>query len=117
MLRGERLIQNQIFVREVNEHVHEAARVLGGAGDEGDHPFEMFCECSRKQCFDRIVVTLKEYEALRAEPTVFAVTAGHESESIEQVVARNERFVTVRKFHPETVKLARESGAPGRSKD
>ena len=110
MLRGERLIRNQIFVREVNENVHEAARVLGASRDERDHRFEMFCECSRKSCFDRIVVTLNEYEVLRDEPTTFALAAGHESASIEQVVARNERFVTVRKFHPETVRLAEESG-------
>jgi hypothetical protein len=117
MLRGERLIRNQIFVREVNEHVHEAALVLGGVSDDRDHWFEMFCECSRKSCFGRILVTLHEYEALRAEPTTFAVAAGHESGSIEQVVARNGRFVTVRKFHPETVKIARESGTSGRRAD
>src|SRR5919197_3566412 len=112
MLRGERLIRNQIFVREVNEHVHEAAQVLGASRDERDHRFEMFCECSRKSCRERITVTLDEYEALRAEPTTFAVAGGHESESIERVVARNARFVTVRKFHPATVKLARESNRP-----
>jgi hypothetical protein len=118
MLRGERLIRNQVFVREVNTRVHEAARALGrSAEDEREQPFEIFCECSRKSCFDRISLTLREYEVLRADLTTFAVAPGHEIESIEQAVARSERFVTVRKFHPESVKIALTSGPPESSDD
>ena len=112
MLRGERLIKNQIFAREVNARVREAARELGGSGGEPAEPFEIFCECSRRQCFDRIGLTVREYEALRADPTAFAVVSGHELPSIEQVVDRNERFVTVRKFHPESIKIAVERLPP-----
>jgi hypothetical protein len=115
MLKGERLIRNQIFVREVNARVHEAAQALGDVSDERAQHFEVFCECSRKKCFERIVLTLREYEILRSDLRTFAVTPGHESESIEQVVARNERFVTVRKFHPETVEIALKSGLPDQS--
>jgi hypothetical protein len=112
MLRGERLIRNQLFVREVNARVHSAARQLGGsAGDPAQH-FEIFCECSRKSCFDRIPLSVSEYEELRSDPTAFAVVPGHELPSIEQVVERNERFLTVRKFHPESIRIAAESGTP-----
>jgi hypothetical protein len=112
MLRGERLIRNQLFVREVNARVHGAARELGGSAGEPAQRFEIFCECSRKSCFDRIPLAVSEYEAIRADPTTFAVVPGHEIASIEQVVERNDRFLTVRKFHPESIRIASESGTP-----
>ena len=42
-------------------------------------------------------MTVAEYEDVRGEPTDFAVLPGHEIPDLEEVVARNEAFLVVRK--------------------
>src|SRR6266568_2512205 len=65
-------------------------------------------ECAKRACVDRISLSAEEYEALRRDPLMFVVAPGHQIASIEQLVAQNERFACVRKFHPEPSKSARE---------
>ena len=84
--------RNELLFREVNERVE-------GLGEEGE-PFEIVCECRDPDCTRTIAVTTAEYEALRADPTTFAVIPGHERAE-EAVVERNERFNTVRKLGAE----------------
>ena len=55
------------------------------------------CECSDPECLEHIEVTGEEYEEIRAESTHFALTAGHENDSIEKTVWETERFVVVEK--------------------
>ena len=42
-------------------------------------------------------MTVAEYENVRSDPTHFAVLPGHEVLDLEEVVARNDRFLVVRK--------------------
>ena len=42
-------------------------------------------------------MTMAEYETVRSVPTHFAVLPGHEVPDLEEVVARNEPFLVVRK--------------------
>jgi hypothetical protein len=106
MLRAERLVRNQILFRATNEEVRKAAAVLGDGLDRPETLFEFVCECGRRRCSTLVRLTVAEYEAVRGDAASFVVAPGHEIESIEQVVARNDRYVAVRKFHPEPIKLA-----------
>jgi hypothetical protein len=81
-------VRNEVLFREVNERV-EGLR-------EGE-TFQIVCECRDDECTETIMLTHEEYEALRLDPTTFAVVPGHDRED-EAVVQRGERFNTVRKL-------------------
>jgi hypothetical protein len=54
-------------------------------------------------------MTLVEYEALRAEPTRFAVVPGHEVPDVERVVDRRPKYLVVEKDDDDAEEVARES--------
>jgi hypothetical protein len=87
-LRSERLGKNEAVFREVNERINDLAR---------ENTSEYLCECGASTCTETIQMTVSGYEDVRAEPTHFAVLPGHEIPDVEEVVARNEAFLVVRK--------------------
>jgi hypothetical protein len=90
--RQERLAKNEATFRVLNENILSIASTLGG-----DEPFEFICECSTSGCFERLTLTLKEYERVREDGTHFLLAAGHEDIEIEQVIAVRDRYVVVEK--------------------
>jgi hypothetical protein len=90
--RQERLATNETTFRVLNENILSIASTLGG-----DEPFEFICECSTSGCFERLPLTLKEYERVREDSTHFLLAAGHEDIEIEQVVAVRDKYVVVAK--------------------
>ena len=90
--REERLAKNETTFRVLNENILSVAATLGG-----DEPFEFICECSTVGCFERLSLTLREYERVRGDGTHFLVAAGHEDIELEQVIAVRDRFVVVEK--------------------
>ena len=93
--RDERLAQNEVMFRRVNERI--AADRRDGARDE----LELVCECSDRDCLRVLRIEVAEYEWLRLNPRRFAVLPGHEAPAVEDVVERHDRFVVVEK-HAET---------------
>lgn len=73
--------------RAVNDRIRELERAAG------EHNF--VCECSDEGCVQVMRMTSVEYEALRAEPTQFAVLPGHEVDT--EGVARDARYVVVKR--------------------
>lgn len=94
--RDERLAQNEILFRQVNER-------LASAYGSGSAPQELdlVCECSDRDCLEVLTIEVAEYEWLRQNPRRFAVLPGHEAPAVEDVVERRDRFVIVEK-HVET---------------
>jgi hypothetical protein len=90
--REERLAENETIFRLVNERIAEMERHLGDAVRH-----EFICECSTTNCFERIAMTLVEYEAIRADGSHFFVLGGHEDIEIEQVIVVHDSFVVVQK--------------------
>jgi hypothetical protein len=93
MGREERLAQNEVMFREVNERIREVSAHVG-ALDSGP---EFLCECANEDCLERIRLSPAEYESLRSEPRRFVVLRGHETE-IERVVADRGRYLIVEKL-------------------
>jgi hypothetical protein len=77
--------------REVNERIAENARRFG------DDRAEFICECFDPHCMERLVATLEEYEAVRADGTRFILAPGHSDGSIERPVEIGRRFTVVEK--------------------
>ena len=90
--RQERLAKNESLFRTLNENISGLASTLGGR-----EPFEFICECSTSGCFERLQLTLPEYERIRQDGTHFLLADGHEDIEIEQVIARHTEYVVVEK--------------------
>ena len=106
--RDERLAANEALFREVNERVAEIAMhfVEGGSDTEG---VDFACECGSADCSEPIPMTVGEYEAVRAEPTHFAVAPGHERREIESVIERYPSYFVVEKSDEDAQEVARET--------
>jgi len=102
--REESIARNEALFREVNERIHDVP-------PEGPVPEHsgFLCECGDAACTETVMLSLEEYESVRADPMTFAVLPTHVAPDVEDVVARiDERFVVVRK-HPEEAAIARET--------
>ena len=80
--REERVARNETLFREVNERIKQVN--VGLATIEAT---DFLCECGDESCTEPISLTMNEYEAVRAEPTHFAVVRGHVVPDIERVSA------------------------------
>ena len=80
--------RSQLLFRELNEQL----RKLAGGGD-----VDVVCECVNGACFDRLVVPLDEYEAVRRFPTRFVVKDGHVAHDVERAVESHDGYVVVEK--------------------
>ena len=68
-----------------------------GGVDFDSEETEFVCECADANCTHRVSASLAEYEEVRAEPTTFLLTPGHEQGDIERVVSDRGRFRVVDK--------------------
>ena len=109
-LQKARLAQNEDFFREVNERINDSAESHGTS----THPYEFFCECSDTACMERVVLTLAEYERIRAEPTRFVVKKNHVIREIEHIVETVADHMVIEK-HGEAGKIAIELQAESSS--
>ena len=97
----ERLVRNQVLLREINDRIPEIARSWSGGTTE------FLCECSRDDCAETLPLTLPEYERIRSSPSFFVVVPGHESLEVDRVVeARHGSNLVEKTKHLELV-LAR----------
>ena len=91
--REERLAQNEVRFREINESA-QPQRVTYGEG-------RFVCECADRGCMAWIEVPIDVYTDVRNHPRHFVVAAGHEVPDLESVVARGSGFFVIEK--PEEV--------------
>jgi hypothetical protein len=91
---AERVARNDATFREANERIEETAREL-----QIDRvPF--ICECAEESCAAVIQLELREYEAIRANPTHFLNVPGHEASAgpYGRVVEEHDGYVVVEKL-------------------
>jgi hypothetical protein len=96
--RDERLAQNEVIFRSVNEAIEQQAIRSGGLAS-----YEFICECASTGCFARVGLTLAEYERVRSDGTTFLVTPGHEHDEVELVAGRHLGYWVVQKDGPAAV--------------
>jgi len=90
--REELLARNEILFRTLNENIGGLAATLSG-----DTPYEFICECSTEGCFERLSLTLQQYERVRADGSHFLLAPGHEEIDVERVVVVLDDYVVVQK--------------------
>jgi hypothetical protein len=89
-------VRRQMLVRGVNERI----RTLSEGVDVGGE-FDLVCECTNGGCFERLTISLDDYEALRRFPSRFAVNPAHVDADSDRVVGETQRFVVVEKVGPD----------------
>ena len=59
---------------------------------------EVTCECGNSNCTGEIVLSLREYEAVRQHPTRLLIKEGHEVADVARLVGYGTGYVVVAKF-------------------
>jgi hypothetical protein len=93
---AERKALNEGKFRDANEQLERGAVELIGVSDGQFVPF--LCECPQMECTQVVLLTLEEYEQVRSGPRQGLAALGHEDPEVEEVIDRNDRFVTTEKF-------------------
>jgi UV DNA damage repair endonuclease len=99
--RDERLVENELLFRKVNERIVEL-------GDQPGDEFKIVCECASEDCTQLVVLRADEYLRVRKHPDRFIVLPGHEVASLEDVVENSGGHLVVEK-HSELLEAV---GAP-----
>jgi hypothetical protein len=60
--------------REVNERIRGIAKNFAVA----DEAYEVFCECGRPGCIERLAVPADVYDRIRRDAHIYLVRSGHE---------------------------------------
>ena len=85
---------NEAVFRKVNERIQRLQHSFAVAERE---PLQVVCECDRLDCMARITVGVDVYEHVRSHPDQFLVIAGHEDETVDEVVSVTAGYTIVRK--------------------
>jgi hypothetical protein len=106
---AERIVENEVVLREVNERIAEKSSDLEARGLAGsDETSEYLCSCGRPDCDQSVELTLVEFAEAHARDDQFIVAPGHYLPEIEDVVADHGRYAVVRKkpgYKPQDVAL------------
>ena len=95
--REERLAQNEVIFRTVNETIEQKAIEFEFNGLDD---YQFICECASAVCIERISMTLREYEQVRTHGAWFLVVPGHQYDEIELVVESKPTYLIVEKDGP-----------------
>jgi hypothetical protein len=101
--REQRAARNEAISREINEGIEAAHRAA-----ESPEYVRMVCECTQAECSALIVISVAEYEAVRADARHFAVLNDHVTPDVEMVVRQTERFAVVQKREGDAAEIAEE---------
>src|SRR5689334_13203367 len=87
--REERLAQNEVRFREINEMAQPRREEIGGG--------RFVCECADNSCAAWVTADPERYHEIRADQHLLLIVPGHEVPEVETVVESSEEFAVVRK--------------------
>lgn len=104
--RAHKLAANQSRFRRSNDRLQRAASA---------HRFEatdrlpFLCECADPGCFEAVMLSIAEYEKVRAHPSRFVLVAGHEDPDAahERIVEAEQGYAIVEKLGEAGAEAAR----------
>jgi hypothetical protein len=92
--REERLAMNEVLFRKANDRIEDSADQQAPPERE---PVAFYCECSDRDCTERILIPADEFENVREHDAQFIVCPGHDVPSVEVVVTRTPLYQVVEK--------------------
>ncbi len=100
--RAERIGRNEAIFREANERLEG----INVAFADFTETMTLVCECGDIACTEQMVMSLPEYEALRADSRQFAVKPDHLASDVEHLVRKKDTYWIVRKRPGDPAELA-----------
>ena len=95
---AQRIAENEVVLREVNERIAEKTSDLEARGLAGnDETSQYLCSCGRPDCEESVKLTVSEFEAAHARDDQFVIAPGHEVPAVDDLVASYEGYAVVRK--------------------
>ena len=91
-----RRAENEAVFRGANERLEKYA--VTNVNDDLGRVLPFLCECDRTDCTQVVLVTLSEYERVRANSRRSVLAKGHDNQEIERVVEETDRFAVTEKF-------------------
>jgi hypothetical protein len=92
-LVSERAVERHALYRAVNANI---VALLDRFNTGLPEPtVELYCECGRSGCTERVTLSRGEYERARSASTHFLASPGHEFPDIERVILDNGRYSLV----------------------
>lgn len=88
----------QLRFRGANDRLR---RIVTSYRFEAEDRVPFICECADASCFESLMLSLEEYDRVRAHPSWFLLAAGHEDEDAEHqrtVEAQAERGFSIVEF-------------------
>ena len=82
-LTKRRLKHNEELFRSINEEVNEAH------ADSGGGKIGYLCECSDRNCQERVFLTEGEYRSIRSDERKFIIVPGHGMPELEASVDKH----------------------------
>lgn len=79
----------QVLRREVNSRIRKAT------DESTSETIDVFCECGRRRCANRIRIAVAEHDDALGSPGRYIVSAGHENVAAERVVGGQDRYLVV----------------------
>lgn len=94
--RARGAVANQLRFRDANDRLR---RIVPSFGFKAEDRAPFICECADPGCFETVMLSLEEYDHVRANPSWFVLVAGHEDQEAmcERVVEAERGYATVEK--------------------
>ena len=87
-------VRNEIRSRRTNEWIRSTHRSFG----DGDDPVRYVCECSDGGCSSTILMKVAEYESVRSDGHLFAISPDHEDPELDALAAEFAGYSVVGKL-------------------
>jgi hypothetical protein len=96
-LSERRLAENELLFRHSNQkHKNRLQREY--PADDDELYIDFYCECSNRNCRERISMNVEAYEKAHQDNRHFVALPHHENKAIEDVVKEEASFNVVQKY-------------------
>lgn len=102
-----RLVENEVYFRQRNEHVVDGFKKLAEvAKEEGQDgylpdmqiPIHFYCECADEKCRKRVKMTPKKYAQLHKNRSQFVILPTHNVPEVERIRQTEKNYLLVEKY-------------------
>lgn len=93
-LSNRRLVENEILTRSNNT---KAGKLLNAMSTSITSVY-FNCECSQKNCLEKVQLSVAAYTKLHQQGNRFVIKPGHETAAIESVEVRQPNYWVVQKY-------------------
>lgn len=100
-----RLVENETIFRDANREINHLATRVFGQAQKTIIPVGFYCECSNRECRERVELTPEEFVEVHSISNQFIIKCGHEVPRVEDIVENRGDFCIIRKhIMPEDLK-------------